>query len=38
MADMTAPPRTPAGLDWAAWILIVAVLLLIATVVALFLR
>lgn len=38
MANITSPPRTPLGLDWAAWILIVAILILVATVGALFLR
>jgi hypothetical protein len=38
MTDLTSPPRTPAGLGWDAWILIAAVLLLMATLAALYWR
>lgn len=38
MATLTSPPRTPVQLDWAAWVLIVAILILMATLGALFLR
>jgi hypothetical protein len=36
MADATSPPRTPFGIGWSAWILIVAVLLILIAVLLLY--
>ena len=38
MATLTKPPRAPVQFDWAAWVLIVAVLLLLVTLGALLVR
>jgi hypothetical protein len=38
MATLTAPPKAPSGLTWDVWILIAAVLLLILTLAALYVR
>ena len=38
MATLTAPPKAPRGLAWDVWIVIAAVLLLIVTLAAPYLR